>query len=133
MKFQTYEKDTEERMFYDALHETAKEKFEKIRQDGEEKDQYMTIFEMLLRLRQCTDHPLLVMLGLNQDSKRSRDFGLPFRVYREIIKRLKNDDPSAKVLISQYELCWMEDYIIVDCFRIHKCVDIVIIKWMSQW
>ncbi len=101
--FQTYETNDEERLFYDALHETAKEKFDKIRADGEEKEQYMTIFEMLLRLRQCTDHPLLLMLGLNteKESKTSKSFGLPFRVYREIVKRLKNNDPSAKVLISQ--------------------------------
>ncbi|KAI3523337.1 hypothetical protein L1887_01398 [Cichorium endivia] len=51
-----YEKD-----FYDALFKRSKVKFDQFVEQGRVLHNYASILELLLRLRQCCDHPFLVM------------------------------------------------------------------------
>ncbi|KAF2577281.1 hypothetical protein F2Q68_00000773 [Brassica cretica] len=50
-----------ERDFYDALFKRSKVKFDQFVQQGKVLHNYASILELLLRLRQCCDHPFLVM------------------------------------------------------------------------
>ncbi|MCO5557473.1 hypothetical protein L7F22_011038 [Adiantum nelumboides] len=50
-----------ERDFYDALYKKSKVKFDKFVQQGRVLHNYASILELLLRLRQCCDHPFLVL------------------------------------------------------------------------
>lgn len=50
-----------ERDFYDALYKKSKVKFDKFVEQGKVLHNYASILELLLRLRQCCDHPFLVL------------------------------------------------------------------------
>ncbi|GBG80826.1 hypothetical protein CBR_g31382 [Chara braunii] len=50
-----------ERDFYDALYKKSKVKFDTFVQQGRVLHNYASILELLLRLRQCCDHPFLVL------------------------------------------------------------------------
>jgi DNA repair protein RAD5 len=50
-----------ERDFYDALFKRSKVKFDQFVEQGKVLHNYASILELLLRLRQCCDHPFLVM------------------------------------------------------------------------
>ncbi|KAG2333517.1 hypothetical protein Bca52824_004697 [Brassica carinata] len=50
-----------ERDFYDALFKRSKVKFDQFVEQGKALHNYASILELLLRLRQCCDHPFLVM------------------------------------------------------------------------
>ncbi|CAN6438650.1 unnamed protein product [Victoria cruziana] len=50
-----------ERDFYEALFKRSKVKFDQFVQQGRVLHNYASILELLLRLRQCCDHPFLVM------------------------------------------------------------------------
>ncbi|XP_078441095.1 DNA/RNA helicase protein isoform X2 [Wolffia australiana] len=50
-----------ERDFYDALFKKSKVKFDQFVEQGRVLHNYASILELLLRLRQCCDHPFLVM------------------------------------------------------------------------
>ncbi|KAK4762643.1 hypothetical protein SAY86_008411 [Trapa natans] len=50
-----------ERDFYEALFKKSKVKFDKFVEQGRVLHNYASILELLLRLRQCCDHPFLVM------------------------------------------------------------------------
>ncbi|MCO5591366.1 hypothetical protein L7F22_045349 [Adiantum nelumboides] len=50
-----------ERDFYDALYKKSKVKFDKFVEQGRVLHNYASILELLLRLRQCCDHPFLVL------------------------------------------------------------------------
>ncbi|KAF3453101.1 hypothetical protein FNV43_RR03535 [Rhamnella rubrinervis] len=50
-----------ERDFYDALFKRSKVKFDQFVEQGRVLHNYASILELLLRLRQCCDHPFLVM------------------------------------------------------------------------
>ncbi|XP_010493369.1 PREDICTED: putative SWI/SNF-related matrix-associated actin-dependent regulator of chromatin subfamily A member 3-like 2 isoform X3 [Camelina sativa] len=50
-----------ERDFYDALFKRSKVKFDQFVAQGKVLHNYASILELLLRLRQCCDHPFLVM------------------------------------------------------------------------
>lgn len=51
----------EEKDFYDALHQRSKVKFDSFVQQGRVLHNYASILELLLRMRQCCDHPFLVL------------------------------------------------------------------------
>ncbi|KAG0491573.1 hypothetical protein HPP92_004971 [Vanilla planifolia] len=51
----------EERDFYDALFRKSKIKFDQFVAQGKVLNNYASILELLLRLRQCCNHPFLVM------------------------------------------------------------------------
>ncbi|GAU35011.1 hypothetical protein TSUD_103340 [Trifolium subterraneum] len=50
-----------EKDFYEALFKRSKVKFDKFVEQGRVLHNYASILELLLRLRQCCDHPFLVM------------------------------------------------------------------------
>lgn len=50
-----------ERDFYDALYKKSKVKFDKFVEQGKVLHNYASILELLLRMRQCCDHPYLVL------------------------------------------------------------------------
>lgn len=50
-----------ERDFYDALFKRSKVKFDQFVEQGRVLHNYASILELLLRLRQCCDHPFLVL------------------------------------------------------------------------
>eukprot|EP00271_Cylindrocystis_brebissonii_P023112 TRINITY_DN937_c0_g1_i1.p1 TRINITY_DN937_c0_g1~~TRINITY_DN937_c0_g1_i1.p1 ORF type:complete len:617 (-),score=143.17 TRINITY_DN937_c0_g1_i1:1130-2980(-) len=51
----------EEKDFYEALHAKSKVKFNSFVEEGKVLNNYVIILELLLRMRQCCDHPYLVM------------------------------------------------------------------------
>ncbi|KAG6525008.1 hypothetical protein ZIOFF_014960 [Zingiber officinale] len=50
-----------EKDFYEALYRKSKVKFDQFVEQGRVLHNYASILELLLRLRQCCDHPFLVM------------------------------------------------------------------------
>jgi SNF2 family DNA or RNA helicase len=50
-----------EQDFYQALYKKSKVKFDKFVEQGKVLHNYASILELLLRLRQCCDHPFLVL------------------------------------------------------------------------
>ncbi|MCO5596481.1 hypothetical protein L7F22_050544 [Adiantum nelumboides] len=50
-----------ERDFYDALYNKSKIKFDQFVEQGKVLHNYASILELLLRMRQCCDHPFLVL------------------------------------------------------------------------
>ncbi|KAF6150384.1 hypothetical protein GIB67_034083 [Kingdonia uniflora] len=52
-----------EKDFYEALFKRSKVKFDQFVEQGRVLHNYASILELLLRLRQCCDHPFLVMRG----------------------------------------------------------------------
>lgn len=50
-----------ERDFYDALYKKSKIKFDQFVEQGRVLHNYASILELLLRMRQCCDHPFLVL------------------------------------------------------------------------
>uniref|UniRef100_A0ACD6AFP7 Uncharacterized protein n=1 Tax=Avena sativa TaxID=4498 RepID=A0ACD6AFP7_AVESA len=55
------EQTVEERDFYEALFRSSKVQFDKFVAQGNVLSNYANILELLLRLRQCCDHPFLVI------------------------------------------------------------------------
>uniref|UniRef100_A0ACD5ZUR4 Uncharacterized protein n=1 Tax=Avena sativa TaxID=4498 RepID=A0ACD5ZUR4_AVESA len=55
------EQTVEERDFYEALFRRSKVQFDKFVAEGNVLSNYANILELLLRLRQCCDHPFLVI------------------------------------------------------------------------
>ncbi|PIA36474.1 hypothetical protein AQUCO_03400396v1 [Aquilegia coerulea] len=67
-------KQTEaERDFYDALFKRSKVQFDQFVAQGKVLNNYANILELLLRLRQCCDHPFLVMS--RADTQKYKDLG----------------------------------------------------------
>ncbi|XP_042469780.1 DNA repair protein RAD5B-like [Zingiber officinale] len=63
------EQSEAERDFYEALFTRSKVKFDKFVEQGKVLHNYASILELLLRLRQCCNHPYLVMSrGQNQEN-----------------------------------------------------------------
>ncbi|XP_020110777.1 putative SWI/SNF-related matrix-associated actin-dependent regulator of chromatin subfamily A member 3-like 2 isoform X4 [Ananas comosus] len=56
-----------EKDFYDALFRRSKVKFDQFVEQGRVLHNYASILELLLRLRQCCDHPFLVMRWEGRD------------------------------------------------------------------
>ncbi|PWA92876.1 Helicase, C-terminal [Artemisia annua] len=61
MKVIYCEQTEAEKDFYDALFKRSKVKFDQFVEQGRVLHNYASILELLLRLRQCCDHPFLVM------------------------------------------------------------------------
>ncbi|XP_042493226.1 DNA repair protein RAD5B [Macadamia integrifolia] len=59
-----------ERDFYDALFKRSKVQFDKLVAQGKALHNYANILELLLRLRQCCNHPFLVMSRCDTKSER---------------------------------------------------------------
>ncbi|CAN1193201.1 DNA repair protein RAD5A [Linum perenne] len=86
-----------ERDFYDALFKRSKVKFDQFVEQGRVLHNYASILELLLRLRQCCDHPFLVMsrgdtqeyADMNKLAKRLLKGG------QSVLQRRDQDVPSV--------------------------------------
>ncbi|XP_074312449.1 DNA repair protein RAD5A [Silene latifolia] len=76
-----------EKDFYEALFKRSKVKFDKFVEQGKVLHNYASILELLLRLRQCCDHPFLVM---------SRGDTQDFADLDKLAKRFLRGDPAAE-------------------------------------
>ncbi|WVO16207.1 hypothetical protein L204_103878 [Cryptococcus depauperatus] len=81
-----------ERMIYKFLEERAKKKFIEMDADGRAMSNYTSILAMLVKLRQCVDHPLLVL------NKSGEDGSLGDR----ILESEAGDKSSLKDMIAMY-------------------------------
>ncbi|KAL7617813.1 hypothetical protein Lser_V15G03618 [Lactuca serriola] len=66
-KFSTDREGRIRKDFYDALFKRSKVKFDQFLEQGRVLHNYASILELLLRLRQCCDHPFLVSRGDTQE------------------------------------------------------------------
>lgn len=94
----------DELLFYKSVFEQAQQIFESYRKAGTIVKNYMHIFELLLRLRQCCDHNFLVLMCLTaawEDRLRGAYAG-PSRLRAETLDALKKGDASlATTMVRQ--------------------------------
>ncbi|KAK6929810.1 Helicase, C-terminal [Dillenia turbinata] len=102
------EQSEAERDFYDALFKRSKVQFDQFVAQGKVLHNYASILELLLRLRQCCNHPFLVMsrsdkqnyLDVNKLAKRfleidstSQNSSTPSRAYvEEVVDGIRRDE-----------------------------------------
>ncbi|KAJ4968793.1 hypothetical protein NE237_015494 [Protea cynaroides] len=72
-----------ERDFYDALFQRSKVQFDKLVAQGKALHNYASILELLLRLRQCCNHPFLVMSKCDTTTQRYADLDKVARRFLE--------------------------------------------------
>ncbi|KAI5059598.1 hypothetical protein GOP47_0025917 [Adiantum capillus-veneris] len=118
-----------ERDFYDALYKKSKVKFDKFVEQGRVLHNYASILELLLRLRQCCDHPFLVLsrgdteeyADMEKLAKRligghkateSKSTGAPTKAFiREVIEDIqKNDKAECPICLEA-----VEDAVLTPC------------------
>ncbi|KAK9168442.1 hypothetical protein Syun_000582 [Stephania yunnanensis] len=91
-----------ERDFYDALFKKSKVKFDQFVEQGKVLHNYASILELLLRLRQCCDHPFLVMS--RGDTKEFADLnklGKHFLKGGKDVSRRDPDDVPSRAYIQE--------------------------------
>ncbi|KAH7424297.1 hypothetical protein KP509_11G001600 [Ceratopteris richardii] len=126
-----------ERDFYDALYKKSKVKFDKFVEQGRVLHNYASILELLLRLRQCCDHPFLVLSRGDTDDyadmeklakrlidgrkERELSLGAPSKAYvREVIEDLqKNEKAECPICLEA-----VEDAVLTPCahFMCRECL-----------
>ncbi|KAK4482804.1 hypothetical protein RD792_009974 [Penstemon davidsonii] len=77
-----------ENEFYDALFRKSKVQFDQLLSEGKVLNNYANILELLLRLRQCCNHPLLVMNSRKGDTEEYADLN-------KLMKRFMNNTPHS--------------------------------------
>lgn len=85
---------TEEQNFYHSIKDTIKKEF--LRAKAEDTNYMSTIFELLLRLRQATIHPSIVLNGLYRKYKEEDDDSIDLKVLENKI-RYWNKRSSTKM------------------------------------
>eukprot|EP00958_Prasinococcus_capsulatus_P020557 scaffold2697_cov392-Prasinococcus_capsulatus_cf.AAC.7 len=83
---------SEERDFYEALFRRSKTKFDKFVAQGRILHNYASILELLLRLRQCCDHPYLVL---------SRSDGVQYNDLGKLAARFLRGGSDARTAICE--------------------------------
>ena len=79
--------------------------YETFRRSGTIRNNFMHIFELLLRLRQCCDHSFLVLLCL-LEKKKGNYYGEASKIYKEILASLKSGDKEfANVVVQRLFNC----------------------------
>ncbi|KAL3530434.1 hypothetical protein ACH5RR_009756 [Cinchona calisaya] len=134
-----------EKDFYDALFKRSKVKFDQFVEQGRVLHNYASILELLLRLRQCCDHPFLVMSrgdtqefsDLNKLASRflkgcegivegqARD--LPSRAYvEEVVEELRKGE------VGECPICLeaFEDAVLTPCAH-RLCRECLLASWRS--
>ncbi|KAL0418285.1 UNVERIFIED_CONTAM: DNA repair protein A [Sesamum radiatum] len=132
--------------FYEALFKKSKVKFDQFVEQGRVLHNYASILELLLRLRQCCDHPFLVMSrgdtqeysDLNKLAKRFLKGGVdnvggqtkeaPSRAYiQEVMDELrKGEQGECPICLEAFE-----DAVLTPCA--HKlCRECLLASWRSS-
>ncbi|XP_027125632.2 DNA repair protein RAD5A-like isoform X1 [Coffea arabica] len=135
-----------ERDFYDALFKRSKVKFDKFVEQGRILHNYASILELLLRLRQCCDHPFLVMSrGDTQEfsdlNKLTRRF---LKVGQDIVDGQARDVPSLAYVeevveelrkgeVGECPICLeaFEDAVLTPCAH-RLCRECLLASWRSS-
>ncbi|XP_031283471.1 DNA repair protein RAD5A isoform X2 [Pistacia vera] len=134
-----------EKDFYEALFKRSKVKFDKFVEQGRVLHNYASILELLLRLRQCCDHPYLVMsrgdtqeyADLNKLAKRflkgshnelegeAKD--MPSRAYvQEVVEELrKGEQGECPICLEVFE-----DAVLTPCAH-RLCRECLLASWRT--
>ncbi|KAI4322362.1 hypothetical protein L6164_022065 [Bauhinia variegata] len=128
-----------EKDFYEALFKRSKVKFDQFVEQGRVLHNYASILELLLRLRQCCDHPFLVMsrgdtqefADLNKLAKRflkgeSKD--APSRAYvQEVVEELrKGEEGECPICLEAFE-----DAVLTPCAH-RLCRECLLASWRNS-
>lgn len=135
-----------ERDFYDALFKRSKVKFDRFVEQGRVLHNYASILELLLRLRQCCDHPFLVMsrgdtqefsdlnklarrfLKVGQDIVDGQASHIPSRAYvEEVVEELRKGE------VGECPICLeaFEDAVLTPCAH-RLCRECLLASWRSS-
>ncbi|CAL9191464.1 unnamed protein product [Musa hybrid cultivar] len=134
-----------EKDFYEALFKRSKVKFDMFVEQGRVLHNYASILELLLRLRQCCDHPFLVMSrgdtqefsDLNKLAKHflkgGKDAGngdtcaVPSKAYiKEVVEELrKGEEGECPICLEAYE-----DAVLTPCAH-RLCRECLFASWRS--
>lgn len=132
-----------EKDFYDALFRRSKVKFDQFVEQGRVLHNYASILELLLRLRQCCDHPFLVLsrgdtqefADLNKLAKRflhggngavNGDSSLPSRAYiEEVVQELQKGEGECPICLEAFE-----DAVLTPCAH-RLCRECLLSSWRS--
>ncbi|XP_047317619.1 DNA repair protein RAD5A isoform X2 [Impatiens glandulifera] len=134
-----------EKDFYEALFKRSKVKFDQFVEQGRVLHNYASILELLLRLRQCCDHPFLVMSrgdtqefsDLNKLAKRFLKGGkdaiegdskdLPSRAYiQEVVEELrKGEQGECPICLEAFE-----DAVLTPCAH-RLCRECLLTSWRN--
>ncbi|XP_062219182.1 DNA repair protein RAD5A isoform X1 [Phragmites australis] len=133
-----------EKDFYEALFRKSKVKFDQFVEQGRVLHNYASILELLLRLRQCCDHPFLVLsrgdtqefADLNKLVKRFLHGGngavngdsscLPSRAYiEEVVQELQKGEGECPICLEAFE-----DAVLTSCAH-RLCRECLLSSWRS--
>ncbi|CAK7329279.1 unnamed protein product [Dovyalis caffra] len=134
-----------EKDFYEALFKRSKVKFDQFVEQGRVLHNYASILELLLRLRQCCDHPFLVMSrgdaqeysDLNKLAKRFLKGGqnvlegegtdVPSRAYiQEVVEELsKGEQGECPICLEAFE-----DAVLTACAH-RLCRECLLASWRN--
>ncbi|XP_066321736.1 LOW QUALITY PROTEIN: DNA repair protein RAD5A-like [Miscanthus floridulus] len=133
-----------EKDFYEALFRRSKVKFDQFVEQGRVLHNYASILELLLRLRQCCDHPFLVMsrgdtqefADLNKLAKRFLRGGngavngdsscIPSRAYiEEVVQELQKGEGECPICLEAFE-----DAVLTPCAH-RLCRECLLSSWRS--
>ncbi|KAF7083560.1 hypothetical protein CFC21_087340 [Triticum aestivum] len=133
-----------EKDFYEALFRRSKVKFDQFVEQGKVLHNYASILELLLRLRQCCDHPFLVMsrgdtqefADLNKLAKRFLHGGnsnvngdsssLPSKAYiEEVVQELRKGEGECPICLEAFE-----DAVLTPCAH-RLCRECILSSWQS--
>ncbi|CAN6272882.1 unnamed protein product [Urochloa humidicola] len=132
-----------EKDFYEALFRRSKVKFDQFVEQGKVLHNYASILELLLRLRQCCDHPFLVMsrgdtqefADLNKLAKRflrggdgpvDGDSCVPSRAYiEEVVQELQKGEGECPICLEAFE-----DAVLTPCAH-RLCRECLLSSWRS--
>ncbi|KAL6899143.1 hypothetical protein ACP4OV_005801 [Aristida adscensionis] len=133
-----------EKDFYEALFRRSKVKFDQFVEQGKVLHNYASILELLLRLRQCCDHPFLVMsrgdtqefADLNKLAKRFLHGGngavngdsscLPSKAYiEEVVQELQKGEGECPICLEAFE-----DAVLTPCAH-RLCRECLLSSWRS--
>ncbi|XP_007015968.2 PREDICTED: putative SWI/SNF-related matrix-associated actin-dependent regulator of chromatin subfamily A member 3-like 2 isoform X1 [Theobroma cacao] len=134
-----------EKDFYEALFKRSKVKFDQFVEQGRVLHNYASILELLLRLRQCCDHPFLVMSrgdtqeysDLNKLAKRFLRGGqntlegeakvLPSRAFvQEVVEELrKGEQAECPICLEAFE-----DAVLTPCAH-RLCRECLLASWRN--
>ncbi|KAK9072647.1 hypothetical protein SSX86_009082 [Deinandra increscens subsp. villosa] len=145
MKVIYCEQTEAERDFYDALFKRSKVKFDQFVEQGRVLHNYASILELLLRLRQCCDHPFLVMSrGDTQEfsdlaklakrflkgGKEAMEEGkeMPSKAYiQEVVKELqKGEQGECPICLEAFE-----DAVLTPCAH-RLCRECLLSSWRNS-
>ncbi|KAH7302007.1 hypothetical protein KP509_23G052300 [Ceratopteris richardii] len=134
-----------ERDFYDALYKRSKVKFDQFVEQGKVLHNYASILELLLRMRQCCDHPFLVLSrgdteefsDLGKLARRFLDGGTPktenernIQVSRAYVEEVVDDIRKGNMPECPICLEAAEDAVLTPCAHC-MCRECLLASWAS--